>query len=116
MMKNLSISLAVIGLAACSAVKIPAERLERSESSIRGAEEVGAANVPAAKLHLQLAKDQTIAAKKMAENGDERALLVLSRAESDADLALALTREATVHADAQKATEDLKAVQSRGTP
>lgn len=116
MMKALMMSVAVVGVLGCTAVQIPAERLERSEASIRGAEEVGASGVPTARLHLQLAKDQTATAKQMAANGEKRALLVLARAESDAELALGLAREASVHNDALKAAEDLKAVRERGTP
>jgi hypothetical protein len=116
MMNKLTISLAAFSLAGCAAIQIPPDRLERSEASIRGAEEVGALGVPAARLHLQLAKDQTETAKHMAANGDERATLVLARAESDAELALGLAREVAVHSDALKATEDLKAVQARGAP
>jgi hypothetical protein len=52
----------------------------------------------------------------MAANGEERSLLVLARAESDAELALGLAREVSVHAEAVRATEDLKAVRDRGTP
>lgn len=116
MTKRLMFAVAVLGLAGCATVQLPAERLERSEASIRGAQEVGALGVPAARLHLQLARDQTAAAKKLAADGDERAGLVLARAESDADLALALAREASVHADAVKAGEDLQAVRARGAP
>jgi hypothetical protein len=116
MMKELMLSLAVLGFTACTAVQIPADRLEQSEASIRGAEEVGASGVPAAKLHLQLAKDQTVTAKKMAADGDDRALLVLARAESDSELAIGLAREVAVHVDATRAAEDLKAVRERGTP
>ena len=109
-------SLAVLGLTGCATVQIPADRLERNEASIRGAEEVGALGVPAARLHLQLAKDQTETAKTMAAKGDPRAVLVLARAESDAELALGLAREQAVHSDALQASEDLKAVRARGTP
>jgi hypothetical protein len=116
MMREWMMSLAVLGVAGCTSVQIPAGQLQRSEASIRGAEEVGASGVPAARLHLQLAKDQTDTAKKMAAAGEERALLVLARAESDAELALGLAREASVHADALRAADDLKAVRDRGTP
>lgn len=116
MMTKLVMSLAALGLANCATVQIPTDRLEHSEASIRAAEEIGASGVPAAKLHLQLAKDQTEAAKRMAANGDARAVLVLARAESDAELALGLAREVSVHTEALRATEDLKAVHSRGTP
>ncbi len=115
MMKELMMSLAVLGMAGCTAVQIPADRLQQSEASIRGAEEVGASGVPAARLHLQLAKDQTDTAKKMAAGGEKRALLVLARAESDAELAIGLAREVSVHQDALRASEDLKAVRERGT-
>lgn len=117
-MKNrvLLMSLAALGLGACATVNIPGERLEHSEASIRGAEEMGANGVPAARLHLQLARDQTVLAKSMAADGDKRAPLVLARAEADAELALGLAREVSVHADALRATEDLKAVHNRATP
>jgi hypothetical protein len=116
MIKKTMLSLAVLAVSGCAAVQIPTDRLERNEASIRGAEEVGALGVPAARLHLQLAKDQTEMAKKMAADGDERAVLVLSRAEADAELALNMAREVSVHTDALRAAEDLKAVQARGTP
>jgi hypothetical protein len=116
MSKELMISLVVLGLTGCASIQIPADRLKASETSIRGAEEVGALGVPAARLHLQLAKDETETAKKMAANGDKRALLVLARAESDAELALGLAREATAHNAALEATEDLKAIKVRATP
>ncbi len=106
----------VLTLSGCATVQIPADRLESSESSVRSAEELGASKVPAARLHLQLAKDQTAAARKMAADGDQRATLVLARAEADAELALGLAREAAVHSDALRAAEDLKAVKARGTP
>lgn len=116
MLKKLFTALAVLALSGCASVQIPAERLERSQASIRGAEELGASTVPSAKLHLQLAKDQTETAKRMADDGDERAILVMARAESDAELALVLAREVSTHREAQQAAEDLKAVQSRGAP
>jgi hypothetical protein len=116
MIKELMLPFALFGLSGCTTVQIPTDRLEKSEASIRGAEEVGALNVPAAKLHLQLAKDQTEAAKKMAAQGEQRAILVLARAESDAELALGLAREVTVHNEALRASEDLKAVRARGNP
>lgn len=107
---------ALLTVAGCASVQIPPDQLERSEASIRGAEETGAEGVPAAKLHLQLAKDQTESAKKMAANGNDRAVLVLARAESDGELALVLAREVAVHMSALQAMEDLKAVHARGTP
>ena len=116
MTRELVTSIAVLGLLACTKVQLPADRLERSEASMRGAEEVGANGVPAARLRLQLAREETSAAKAMAARGDERAVLLLARAESDAELAIALAREVSVHNDALKAAEELKAVRDRATP
>ena len=116
MTKKLFTALAVLALSGCASIQIPPERLERAQASIRGAEELGASTVPAAKLHLQFAKDQTETAKRMAADGDERAVLVMARAESDAELALVLAREVATHREAQQASEDLKTVQARGTP
>jgi hypothetical protein len=116
MIKKLFTAIAVLAVSGCAAIQIPPERLERAQASIRGAEELGASGVPSAKLHLQLAKDQTETAKRMADDGDERSVLVMARAESDAELALVLAREVQTHREAMQAAEDLKAVQARGTP
>jgi hypothetical protein len=95
---------------------MPAAELQRSEASIRGAEELGALGVPDARLHLEMAKDQDARAKKMAAAGDAGAVLMLALAESDAELAMGIAREAAVHASALQATEDLKAIRARGNP
>lgn len=116
MIKKPFVAAALLAISSCASMQIPAETLQRSESAIRGAEEVGAESVPAAKLHLQFARDQTEAAKKLSLAGDERSLVMLARAQADADLANALAREAAAHAEAVKAAEDLKAVRARGTP
>ena len=115
-MKTLLMSFAVLGLASCASAPMPATGIQRTEASIRGAEEMGALGIPAARLHLEMAKDQDAKGKKMAADGDARAVLVLARAESDAELAMGIAREAAVHATALKAAEDLKAVRARGNP
>jgi hypothetical protein len=62
-------------------------------AAIRAAEEVGATKVPAASLHLQLAKEQLARAQTMTGASDRtRAALLLERSQADAELALALTR------------------------
>lgn len=73
-------------------------KTERTESSIRAAEEVGAANVPRASLHLQMAKEELGKAKTLYEKGDEKeAASMLLRADADAELAITLS-----HGDAEK--------------
>jgi hypothetical protein len=116
MMKLTMTALATLAIAGCAAVTVPPTELASSEASIRGAEEMGANGLPPARLHLQLARDQTEEAKKMAADGDSRAPLVLARAQSDAELALGLAREAKVHAEAVRATEALAALHARANP
>jgi hypothetical protein len=116
MKKTILVSLAALAGAGCATVQISPQRFEASQASIRGAEEVGANGVPAARLHLQLAKDQTVSARALAAEGDERAELVLARAQADAELALGLAREVSVHNAAVKAAADLKALKAVAAP
>ncbi len=80
-------------------------RTEASTSGIRAAEEAGAAKVPQASLHLQLAKEELELAREQSSEGKkEEAQSTLSRAEADAELAVTLS-----HEDAEK-TEAMAAV------
>jgi hypothetical protein len=73
-------------------------KTEASTSGIRAAEESGAAKVPQASLHLQLAKEELELAKGLAAKGKKKeAASMLSRAEADAELAVVLS-----HGDAEK--------------
>ena len=81
---------------------------ESSTSSIRAAEEVGAANISNASLYLQLAKEELVKAQTFAENGDkEKAESMLLRASVDGELAVALSRS---DADKKEATEAIERV------
>lgn len=77
-------------VAGCSSAPL---RTEASTSGIRAAEEAGAANVPQASLHLQLAREELAKARELSEKGErDKAASMLLRAEADADLALVLSR------------------------
>lgn len=79
----------------------PPLRTEASTSGIRAAEEVGASKVPRAALHLQLAKEELERARELAAADEpEQAASMLTRAEADAQLAVALSRENTEKAEA----------------
>jgi Domain of unknown function (DUF4398) len=102
---NLSV-VAGLGLlaVACGGAPEPRERLATAQASIRAAKEIGADNVPQAQLHAQLAQEQVTLANKLIEDGEnERADYVLRRAAADAELAVALTREATTQKQAETA-------------
>jgi hypothetical protein len=84
-------------------------RTEASTSGIRAAEEAGAAKVPQASLHLQLAKEELELARGLAaQNEKEKAASMLSRAEADAELAVALSRGDAEKAEARAAVERVR--------
>jgi hypothetical protein len=84
-------------------------KTEASTSGIRAAEEVGAADVPQASLHLQLAKEELARAKSLAANDQaEKADSMLMRAEADAELAVALSREDVEKTEAKAAVERVR--------
>ena len=90
-------------VAGCAEVPL---RTEASTSGIRAAEEVGAAKVPQASLHLQLAKEELESAKKLGAKGEkEKADSMLMRAEADAELAVALSHEDAEKSEAMAAIE-----------
>jgi hypothetical protein len=95
----------------CASTPMPADRLASAEAGIRGAQEVGADSVPQASLHLKMARDQVAQAKGLSESGDnERATLVLARAETDAELALALARESVARGEANAVLTQIQSI------
>ena len=94
--------------AGCASAPAPL-RTEASTSGIRAAEEAGAANVPQASLHLQLAKEELELAKGLAAKGEKKkAASMLLRAEADAELAVALSRGDAEKAEARDAIERVR--------
>jgi hypothetical protein len=103
MHKSLAIGIIAAGMG-CASASLPAERLSSTEASVRAAQEVGAQHVPRAQLHLRLATEELAAARKFAENGDDDlGTQQLDRAKADAELAVALAREATAQQELQAA-------------
>jgi uncharacterized protein YpuA (DUF1002 family) len=93
-------------IAGCTSAPL---RTEGSTSGIRAAEEAGAAKVPQASLHLQLAREELELVKELAAKGDkEKAASMLLRAEADAELAVALSREDKEKAEALAAIERVR--------
>jgi hypothetical protein len=85
--------IAMLALAACASVAPPVAQVGSTRAAIRAAEEAGAASVPAAAMHLQMARDQSALADRLIKADEpERAALVLRRAEADAELARTLAR------------------------
>jgi len=101
--KSLAIGIVAAGVG-CAGATLPPERLSSTEASVRAAQEVGAQQVPRAQLHLRLATEELAAARKYAENGDDDlGTQQLDRAKADAELAVALAREAAAQQELQAA-------------
>ena len=82
---------------------------EATTSAIRAAEESGASKVPNASLFLQLAKEELENAKILAANGDkEQAESMLTRAQVDGELAVALSRSDADKKEAIQAVERVR--------
>jgi hypothetical protein len=95
----------------CGGAAVPTEKLTDAEASIRAAKEVGGSSVPQAELHLKLAQEQVEFARKLSADGEnERAAQVLLRAKADAELALALARDAQAQQSLEAADSKLKSV------
>jgi len=102
------------GLAACASAPVPTQQLVDSRADTRAAEEVGAKQNPQAALHLQLAYEGIDKANKLIANGDnERARYVLLRADADAQLALAESKEVNTRNSAMQAQQKLQELKSQ---
>jgi hypothetical protein len=102
-----------LSAAACAGAPAPTERLATTTASVRAAQEVGATHVPRAELHLRLAQEQIDKARRLMEDGEnERADLLLKRAEADAELAVALAREETSRKAAMSAEQKVSSAAS----
>ena len=106
MMRWLAVTACVAWGAACAgAPPVPVERLASAEAEIKAAQEIGAENTPQGKLHLQQARDQLEAAKRLSKDKPEVAVRKLDSAQAEAELAKSLTREQITRTEA----DDIKA-------
>jgi multidrug resistance efflux pump len=104
------IFLVLVVATACGGTQVL--KTDASASAIRAAEESGAAKVPRASLHLQLAKEEMDRSQKLAKAGEkEQATSYLARAEVDAELAVVLAHEDTEKSAAAQAVERVRKLQ-----
>mgnify|MGYP002648887703 CR=1 FL=1 len=106
----------VVGWVGCAGMGArqlpPTEQLVDSQVTIRQAEEAGASANPTAAQHLEWAREQTQGARRLLElNRKADAALYLQRAEADAQLALALAREAPARAEADRVFQVVQQLQ-----
>lgn len=104
---------AALALAACASFPPPTNTVASSLAAVRGAEELGAADVPQAALQLQLAQEEVARAKRLLADGEnERAHFMALRASNDAELAIVLTREDAARRAAVKARQSADAAKT----
>jgi hypothetical protein len=113
-----TIAFATAGLATwltgCVTTSVPTQQVASSQAAIRAAEETGAPAVPEANMHLKLAQDEYATARRLMEDGDnERAAYTLLRAESDAEAAVALARQANAKVEADRITDRIEALKAK---
>ncbi|MGZ3416880.1 MAG: DUF4398 domain-containing protein [Polyangiales bacterium] len=113
-MRTLVFAVLTLVAAGCGSYPKPEARAASSEGAIRGAQEVGAQQVPQAQLHLKLAQEERNKAMALLRSGEyEKADYMFMRAEADAELANALSREASANAEAQQAKDQLDTVKKQ---
>ncbi len=107
------VAVLMLASAACASSPPPNGTMANALASMRGAEEIGAAEVPQASLQLQLAAEQVNQAKRlMADGKNSRAHNMALRAIQDAELAIALTREVKARRAAEAAQQRVEAVKA----
>jgi hypothetical protein len=114
----MKLSLVTVTLAAaavaCTPTPPPTARYATTSASVRAAHEVGADKIPDAQLHLAMAEDQLRQARRLMNDGDNnKAAWVLARAQSDAELAVALAREADTRAAADQVSAQIRQMSSQ---
>jgi hypothetical protein len=99
-----------LSLACGASFPVPTQHMADAESAHRSALELGAANQPAAALHVKLAEEQMTKAKTLLADGDNKeADSLLIRSKADSELALALAREQSANVATQQATDQSNA-------
>lgn len=95
----------------CASTPVPATRLASTESAVQAAKSAGAERVPVASTHLTKAETDLGKAKSLITKGDnDDAATLLTRAEADASLAAALSREAQQKAATDAAVQRVRAM------
>lgn len=107
----------VLPAAACASFPTPTDSMATAIASVRGAEELGAEEVPQAALQLQLAREEIAKAQALvAEGENESAHYQALRASNDADLAIALVREDEARKGAAAAQDRVDTAEAEVTP
>jgi len=95
-------------LGACAADRpAPNSQWAASQGDVGRAQAAGAEGVPAARLHLELAREDLATSKSLFDQDNRRAASLASLAQIEARLALSLAREALAANEAREAEDQL---------
>ena len=97
---------ALLGIG-CATIPPQPLKYDRSQETIHEAAALGAERVPTARLHLQRANTQLDLARQMENAKDTRAALMLACAQADAEVAVALAREAAMHREVVQSASEI---------
>lgn len=108
-----ALGIAAAAAAGCGGASPPLRAQAETLAAVRSAEDVGASRSPEASYHLELANEQVAQAEQLIARGRmEDAERTLERAKADAELAIALSREAEARADAEQTREHIRALRA----
>jgi len=104
---------AAVCVAACGGAP-PRDALTAAEKAISAAEVGGADENPKAQLHLKHARDGVAEAKRLMEDGDnDRAAMVIERAQIDAEVALASAQKDKARTEADQLLAEVEKLKKR---
>jgi len=104
----------VVFACGCATTTVPTARVVSSAAAIRTAQELRVDETPDSQLRLQYAVDEYAQAQKLIAAGDgDKAERLLTRAEADAELAIALAREASSERAAYAAEAEVQKVNAK---
>jgi hypothetical protein len=100
-----------LALSACGSSAVPRDQLTMAQAAVKGAEVGGAADEPKAALHLKLAREEIAKATALINDGEnEEAARMIARAQADADLSLALSKQAAARRETLEAKEQIEQI------
>jgi len=106
---NALVAAALVSSSACAATVTPVRARTDAAAAVRAARELGAGDTPQAALHMALAEEGVAEGEALIRDGQmesaERALL---RAHADAELAMALRREAMAQTQAAESHDHVE--------
>jgi hypothetical protein len=113
-MRTVLCAAVLAGIAGCATSRAPLEKMADVRGEIRAAERLDADHVSTAASYLALAREEEDRGRRLINAGQhQRAAYVLERARADAELALSLATEIPARAEAEKAIEQVKQLQSQ---